>query len=1145
MRSRRWACAILTAAFVEGAVLLACRDTTGVGDVPAIDSVDVQALSKSSVRISWQLIDHPDVIGYRIERRANFEGTFEALPTDVASQSPIGAPPFVFIDDGLDPETFYGYRVRALSRFGGMGKTSIVRSARTAPEPGLLVSIRSRLANSRSADADGYTVRATGPGGDVVNGKIEPDGTRRFNPLPEAEYTVWLTGLAPQCAVEGENERTAIVADSGINTIDSLSYDVQCRDPELGTIVVGVDVRGDSLAPSYKIDLTSEDALPDSVVSRTLGVQTAPGRYVQYSGTPFENLPPGAYSVRLSNTLAPQCDQLIDGEVVESAEGAQQVGVTALSLDTILFEVRCLKPFVDTSDRPVVMRNVFSEETAPSGTKITMTVMLDISKNPEQTASAVDWNTRYDPSILRVDSLKVNAFSGLNIQPNWNQPGVILFSSFSVLPLESGVHELADVFFTVVGQVGQSMRTSTTYTEFVSRDGAPQVPDSLLGAEEGLFEVGAPTGSNQPPTAVASANPTAVGVNENVAFTGDQSIDPDGTIVSYAWDFGDGETSMQANPTHQYADPGTYMATLTVTDDDDEADEDEVQITVAVSAPTAAIASVSPKIVGMTVTFDGSGSSGTSALTYDWNFAGVDLLDAGPTPNHIFKTLGQKTVTLTVTDGNSSTDDAQITVQVNGPSADAGDDRSVFKDSVVTYDGTASQGAGLMYAWDFAGAAGSGGMPTHTFTTTGAQAVMLTVTDSLGFEDQDALTVTVVDATKFQWTSMFGQVSGGRVPLVITYDMRSDPNAGLNGFVVDSVMWDPAVLTFDEIVYDCTCGGQNTSPSTGPGVVRSVRAIPFTADRIGLVEIATIWFDVVGGPGSSTEVTTEFDESMNRIFGEVSGVAEQFLPRTEIIDGAFTVPVPQVGTVQGQVTSNATMNGISGVEVTVTPAGGTALPPATADASGNYMVSDVPVSDGTGLIAVTLATLPADCQAVASNVGPFQYSGLTNGGTAVLNQEMDCPPPPVGGYEFSATWADPNPSVGSQAVLQSVIDMSTYDDPNNANDDGTLGTLDHRFTYNSAVLTVVNQGTPCVATDQFAGWSVIPNAGTAGLVIISMFTTSGNAANPKPLLSCAFNVVGTGTSSQEYTFTGVANGAAAVLDPSKIVVVLNQDLTAN
>ncbi|MFC2141004.1 PKD domain-containing protein, partial [Acidobacteriota bacterium] len=59
----------------------------------------------------------------------------------------------------------------------------------------------------------------------------------------------------------------------------------------------------------------------------------------------------------------------------------------------------------------------------------------------------------------------------------------------------------------------------------------------------------------------------------------DTSTDPDGTIVSWLWDFGDGNTSTQQNPSHTYAADGTYTVTLTVTDDCDLTDSISKSVT--------------------------------------------------------------------------------------------------------------------------------------------------------------------------------------------------------------------------------------------------------------------------------------------------------------------------------------------------------------------------------------------------------------------------------------------------------------------------------------------------------------------------------------------------------------------------------------
>jgi len=73
---------------------------------------------------------------------------------------------------------------------------------------------------------------------------------------------------------------------------------------------------------------------------------------------------------------------------------------------------------------------------------------------------------------------------------------------------------------------------------------------------------------NQPPKASFTFSPKNPLVNEEITFNASASTDPDGSIVSYEWDFGDGETASGKVVTHAYSDAGSYTVTLTVTDDD-------------------------------------------------------------------------------------------------------------------------------------------------------------------------------------------------------------------------------------------------------------------------------------------------------------------------------------------------------------------------------------------------------------------------------------------------------------------------------------------------------------------------------------------------------------------------------------------------
>ncbi|WP_199611178.1 S8 family serine peptidase [Flocculibacter collagenilyticus] len=70
-------------------------------------------------------------------------------------------------------------------------------------------------------------------------------------------------------------------------------------------------------------------------------------------------------------------------------------------------------------------------------------------------------------------------------------------------------------------------------------------------------------GGNQSPSASFG-----VSTNQLTASFTDGSSDPDGSIVSWSWNFGDGATSSAQNPSHTYGASGTYTVSLTVTDND-------------------------------------------------------------------------------------------------------------------------------------------------------------------------------------------------------------------------------------------------------------------------------------------------------------------------------------------------------------------------------------------------------------------------------------------------------------------------------------------------------------------------------------------------------------------------------------------------
>jgi len=176
-------------------------------------------------------------------------------------------------------------------------------------------------------------------------------------------------------------------------------------------------------------------------------------------------------------------------------------------------------------------------------------------------------------------------------------------------------------------------------------------------------------GTNQPPTANASASPTSGPVSLAVSFSSAGSSDSDGSISSYSWSFGDDTGSSLENPAHTYNSEGSFTGTLTVTDNGGLSSTDTVTITVTPppNKPPVAVAAATPSsgYAPLTVGFSGSGSSdpdGTIAA-YAWNF-GDGSTSASRDPLHTYNAVGTFTATLTVTDNQGATNSKSVLTMV-------------------------------------------------------------------------------------------------------------------------------------------------------------------------------------------------------------------------------------------------------------------------------------------------------------------------------------------------------------------------------------------------------------------------------------------------------------------------------------------------
>jgi PKD repeat protein len=119
------------------------------------------------------------------------------------------------------------------------------------------------------------------------------------------------------------------------------------------------------------------------------------------------------------------------------------------------------------------------------------------------------------------------------------------------------------------------------------------------GTEQLSSVTAAPFLPNKEPVAAVEAAYPDVSVGETLEFSGSGSSDEDGQILSYEWEFGDGNTGAGEIFEHTYNDVGIYAVTLTVTDDRGATASATTEVTVveAITIQSVAVVAEMPPIV--------------------------------------------------------------------------------------------------------------------------------------------------------------------------------------------------------------------------------------------------------------------------------------------------------------------------------------------------------------------------------------------------------------------------------------------------------------------------------------------------------------------------------------------------------------------
>ncbi|TAE48278.1 MAG: PKD domain-containing protein, partial [Bacteroidetes bacterium] len=208
-----------------------------------------------------------------------------------------------------------------------------------------------------------------------------------------------------------------------------------------------------------------------------------------------------------------------------------------------------------------------------------------------------------------------------------------------------------------------------------------------------------------------------------------------GAGLSYLWDFGDGNTSTLANPTHAYASEGDYTITLTVIDvngcDSTLVRSNYVKIRElrAQFVADTTYASCPP----LSVHFTADTSFIHPEVRWQWDF-GNGATSSQPSPTHVYTLPGLYDVTLILSTPTGCSDTLRFEelIEIEGPTAQFGftPDQGC-PGTEVSF--TASSEETITYEWVFGdGNTGLGQNTTHTYTTPGLFTPVLVVQDSTG-----------------------------------------------------------------------------------------------------------------------------------------------------------------------------------------------------------------------------------------------------------------------------------------------------------------------------------------------------------------------------------------------------------------------------
>ena len=316
-----------------------------------------------------------------------------------------------------------------------------------------------------------------------------------------------------------------------------------------------------------------------------------------------------------------------------------------------------------------------------------------------------------------------------------NTSEVVTFNAFNSYDLDGMISS----YYWDFGDTGSDFGLEVNHS--YSDDGSYIVKLQLLDDDYGFDEDNITIlVNNRDPVAVAEVDNDVVMTNEILTFNAGNSYDDDGGIVSYHWDFGDGNTSNFKSPQHKYLDNANYTVSLKVTDDDGDVGFAALKIEVRNRGPTADISCSSYMFNTNTmVCFNATVNDPDGYIAQTtWDF-GDGSNATGASVTHEFIKNGSYKIFFTATDDDGAQISESLVVYVKNVAPEVkfnvtpvkGNTSTTFTFNSLSYD---TDGSIINYTWELGDGNFSYGKESfsHQYTIPGNYTVTLRITDDDG-----------------------------------------------------------------------------------------------------------------------------------------------------------------------------------------------------------------------------------------------------------------------------------------------------------------------------------------------------------------------------------------------------------------------------